>query len=193
MYDLTRRSTRASAVALSPESPKRSAPILALARRPPRPRRAATQPAALGWRMQQPGVVAHAIGARRGVTCTGRQSTDFHSAAFCLSYCTATRQRVDCALPERYSREATVWSWSLRRRRLCRSKLLSHGEARCRAVLHLAVANWSANGVVGGDVTTLLDRRARRPHRRPSCSDGASSTPVDGGTASSALRGDIHD
>ena len=60
-YVLIRRSTRASAVALSPESPKRSAPILALARRPPRPRRAATQPAALGWRMQQPGVVAHAI------------------------------------------------------------------------------------------------------------------------------------
>ena len=74
-----------------------------------------------------------------------------------------------------------------------RSKLVSHGEARCRAVLHLAVAKWSANGVVGGDVTTLLDRRARRPHRRPSCSDGASSTPVDAGTASSALHGDIHD
>eukprot|EP00964_Phaeocystis_antarctica_P016971 scaffold9342_cov63-Phaeocystis_antarctica.AAC.2 len=58
----SRRSTRASAVALAAVRPKRSASILAL-ELPwrlwlPRPRRAAAQPAALGCRRQQPGVVA---------------------------------------------------------------------------------------------------------------------------------------
>ena len=89
-YDLIRRSTRASAVALWPESPKLSAPILALARRQPRPRLAATQPAALGWRMQQPGVVAHAIARAAGVTGEAKHGFPNSVRRLMFSYCTTT-------------------------------------------------------------------------------------------------------
>ena len=57
----------------------------------------------------------------------------------------------------------------------------TNGEARLRAVLHLAVAHWSTNGTGVGDGGTACHfRRARTPLRRPRSAAGASSSVLRG-------------